>query len=91
MNFQDIERAKAMLTEATAILAQASVSEKKKPRVVVKMARNIQYGEIVDLPDGRGSGEVVGWGMEGGQVTILLPGNRLASFDANQRVRVVRG
>ena len=56
MNLQEIERAKAMLSEATAILAQSSAPEEKKPRVVVKMARNVQHGEIVDLPDGRGSG-----------------------------------
>lgn len=91
MNLQDIERAKAMLCEATAILARASAQEERKPRVVVKMARNVQHGEIVDLLDGRGSGEVVGWGMNGDQVTFLLPGNRLASFDAAHRVRVVRG
>ena len=91
MNLQEIERAKAVLSEATAILAQVSAPEEKKPRVVVKMARNVQHGEIVDLPDGRGSGEVFGWGMNGDQVTLLLPGNRLASFDATHRVRVVRG
>ena len=91
VNLQEIERAKAMLSEATAILAQASAPEEKKPRVVVKMARNVQHGEIVDLPDWRWLGEVVGWGMNGDQVTILLPGDRLASFDATQRVRVVRG
>lgn len=90
MNLQEIERAKAMLSEATAILAQASAPEEKKPRVVSKMARNIQHGEVVDIPE-IGSGEVVGWGLIGDQVTILLPGNRLASFEATQRVRVVRG
>ena len=90
MNLQDIERAKAMLCEATAILANVAPAPVQKPRVVSKMARNVQHGEVVDIPE-IGIGEVVGWGLIGDQVTILLPGNRLASFEATQRVRVVRG
>lgn len=91
MTHAEIDNAIAGLKALSAALNRVQTEPgPKRPRVVYKMAQNLQYGETIELDDGRGSGEIMGWGMNRGEVGVLLPGARLAFFDAKDRVRVVR-
>lgn len=61
----------------------------KKPRVVSRMAKNVQIGDRIEMPD-YGWQEVTGLSSSAGRVLFSAQGNRFASFGGNERVRTAR-
>ena len=64
--------------------------EPEKPRrLVAKMAKNINPGDLVEF-NGYGWREVAGWSKMGDRVTLSAENLPFQHFEATQRVRVQR-
>lgn len=85
-NFAELGRAIETLQAVVAMDLPEPRANKK--RVVSKMAKNIQSGDLVDFP-AFGQHEVNGWSRSDGIVTVTA-GRHLTTFPENERVRVIR-
>lgn len=61
----------------------------RKPRTVSKMAKNVQMGDLVELPS-FGTVTVGAWCMNGEMVCLGDGGHRNETVPATQRLRVIR-
>lgn len=83
----------AQLAELSEALGQVieDKSPPKKCRVVSKMAKNVNHGDVLNFPDS-GWGKVNGWAYFEATDTVVLgaPGVSVRAFPGTQRVRVKR-
>jgi hypothetical protein len=61
-----------------------------RTRAVSVMAKNLKPGDEIEWPYGWGRAEINGWGQMGQHVTISMLSGKLATFGADERVRVYR-
>lgn len=82
---QGMEDFAATMREA---LGEEKPPKKKRSRVITKMAKNVNPGDIMEFPDGWG--EVRGWMRYTDAKVVLLeaPGLSAITVPENQRMRV---
>lgn len=92
MSLADIRQGFLRLQEALAALeAETCKNTEVRLRAVSVKAKNLNPGDTIQWPYHDERVEVYGWGMVDGHVTVARSSGSLATFNAEERVRVYRG